>query len=84
MKGTPLQINLADGNAKTGLEGFTVKHRNASQSHFYRVRKYKQEKKKDRQLFLHYLQFLKDFLKNLFKMFSIAKMIFYCTECTKI
>jgi hypothetical protein len=45
MKGTSLQIHFADGNAKTGFEGFTVKHRNAPQSYFYSVRKYKQGKK---------------------------------------
>jgi len=46
MKGTPLQIRLADGNTKTGFEGFTVKHRNAPQSYFYRVRKYNQGKER--------------------------------------
>jgi hypothetical protein len=46
MKGTPLQTHLADGNAKPGFEGFTVKHINAPQSYFYRVRKYKQGKKR--------------------------------------
>jgi hypothetical protein len=48
MKGTPLQIHLADGNAKTGFEGSTVKHRNAHQSYFYRVRKYKQGRRRRR------------------------------------
>jgi len=46
MKGTPLQIHLADGNAKTGFEGFTVKYSNAPQSYFYTVQKYKQGKKR--------------------------------------
>jgi hypothetical protein len=46
MKGTPLQIHLVDGNAKTGFESFTVKHRDAPQLYFYRVRKYKQGKKR--------------------------------------
>jgi hypothetical protein len=76
MKGTPLQIHLADGNAKTGFEGFTVKHRNAPQSYFCRVRKYKQgKKKKNRKLFLHFLQFLNDFC---FK--KTLKNVFYCAN----
>jgi hypothetical protein len=85
MKGTPLQIHLVDGNVKTSFEGFTVKHRNAPQSYFCRVRKYKQRKKERTKAVPTFPSIFKWFLflKKPLKMFSIWKIIFFIIQSAK-